>query len=265
MTNAAVDISIIIISWNMCDLLRNCLTSIYKFTSGITFEIILIDNNSVDNTFEIIKKEFPEVIIKKNSKNLGVALARNQGISMSKGRYLLILDADIELLENSLLKLYEFMEKNPDAGISGAKLVDRNRTLQYSCKRYPGLLALIFRRFEHIRIIENSEVLTRHIMKDWDHNTVKEVDYLIGACQFIRREAMDLVGVYDDNIFYGPEDIDYCLRMWKSGYKVKYFPCTVMIHHEQRITKKKLISAISLAHLKGLVYIFIKYKGRLHP
>ncbi len=249
----------------MQELLRNCLTSIYKFTSGINFEIILIDNNSTDNTYEMVKTDFPEVTLKKNNKNLGVAPARNQGMLMAKGEYILILDADIELIENSIFRLYEFMEKNPDTGLAGAKLIDKDGAVQYSCKRYPSLLALIFRRFEHFNVIANSKVLTRHIMKQWDHNSVKEVDYLIGACQFIRRKAMNAVGVYDDKIFYGPEDIDYCIRMWKSGYKVKYFPFTKMIHHEQRITKKKLISAISLKHLKGLIYIYIKYKGRLSP
>ena len=118
MADKIFNVSIVIISWKMKDLLQKCLQSIYKFTSEVTFEIIVIDNNSQDGTSEIIETEFPEIILIRNKENCGVAPARNQGIKIARGRYILILDADMELKENSIEQLYRFMESNPDVGLS---------------------------------------------------------------------------------------------------------------------------------------------------
>lgn len=263
MENNNIDISIVIISWKMKELLQSCLRSIYKYTSGVKLEIIVIDNNSQDGTSEMFKNEFPEIILIKNKENRGVAPARNQGMTIASGKYVLILDADVELIENSILQLYEFMESNPDCGIVGSKLVSTDRQLQFSCKRFPNLLSFIFRRLERFDVIKNSKTLRYHTMQDWDHQEIKEVDYLIGACQFIRGEVIKKIGMYDDKIFYGPEDIDFCLRVWKSGWKVMYNPHTQIVHHEQRITKKNTFSSISLKHFIGILYIYRKYNFRI--
>lgn len=230
---------------------------------GIRFEVIVIDNNSQDGTRELIESDYKEIILIKNSRNRGVAPARNQGIKIAKGKYILILDADMELRENSIEQMYYYMEENPSVGLVGCKLVDSDNKLQYSCKRYPNLLALIYRRSEHYAFVQNSKTLKNHIMKDWDHNSIKEVDYVIGACQFFRRKLISEVGIYDDKIFYGPEDMDYCLRIWRVGSKVVYYPFTSIFHHEQRITKKKILSKISIMHLWGIFYIYWKYKGKI--
>jgi N-acetylglucosaminyl-diphospho-decaprenol L-rhamnosyltransferase len=258
-----IDVSIVIISWKMRELLKICLDSIYKFTNEINFEIIVIDNDSQDGTPEMIEKDYKKITLLKNSANRGVAPARNQGIRIAKGRYILILDADMEFKENSIAQIYDYMEKNQGVGLLGCKLVDSANTLQYSCKRYPNLLALVFRRLEHYKLIANSKTLRDHIMKDWDHNSIKEVDYVIGACQYFRRKLISEVGLYDDKIFYGPEDMDYCLRIWRFGSKVVYYPFTSIFHHEQRITKKKILSKISIMHLWGIFYIYWKYKGKI--
>lgn len=247
----------------MKELLQSCLKSIYRFTTNVKLEIIVIDNNSMDGTSEMIETDFPEIVLLKNKENRGVAPARNQGIKIAKGRYVLILDADVELIENSILKLYEFMESNPDCGIVGSKLVSTERQLQFSCKRFPNLLSFIFRRLEHFDIIKNSKTLRYHTMQDWDHNGIKEVDYLIGACQFIRSDLIKKIGMYDDNIFYGPEDIDFCLRVWRANCRVVYYPDTQIIHHEQRITKKNFFSKVSLKHFSGILYLYKKYNFRL--
>lgn len=257
-------LSIVIISWKMKSLLQTCLKSIYSFTKEINYEIILIDNNSEDGTVEMIENEFPQIRLIKNPENRGVAPARNQGMEIAAGKYILILDADVELVENSILKLFEYMESNSECGIVGSKLVSTNRQLQYSCKRFPTLLAFLFRRLEHIEFINNSQTLRFHTMKDWDHKEIKEVDYLIGACQFIRSEVIKKIGMYDDKIFYGPEDIDFCLRTWRAGWKVVYFPQTEIIHHEQRITKKNIFSKVSLKHFLGILYLYKKYKFNIN-
>jgi GT2 family glycosyltransferase len=262
-TEKSLDVSVVIISWKMKNLLQRCLETLFNFTKDINFEVIVIDNNSQDGTSEMIEKEFPQVKLIKNPENRGVAPARNQGIKETKGKYILILDADMELIENSIKHLFDFMESNPDAGIVGCKLVDQDFNLQTSCKRFPTLLAFLFRRLEWIEAVKNSKTLRYHTMQDWDHNEIKEVDYVIGACQFFRRDVIEKIGIYDDKIFYGPEDIDFCLRIWKAGWKVYYYPFTQIIHHEQRITKKNLFSIISLKHFAGIFYIYKKYNFRL--
>ncbi|RJP63779.1 MAG: glycosyltransferase family 2 protein [Ignavibacteriales bacterium] len=253
------DVSLIIISWKMRDFVERLLTSFQKFSSGFTYELIFIDNRSCDGTVEMLEEKFPEAILIKNSENKGVAPARNQGLRIAKGKYILILDADMEIKENSIYQLFDFMEKTPDAGLVGCKLTFSDGTLQYTCKRFPKLSALLARRLEGIGFVKNSRTLNDHIMKEWDHNSIAEVDYVIGACQFFRREMINLIGYYDEKIFYGPEDLDFCLRIWKKNYKVFYYPFTSIVHHEQRITKKNLFSMISFKHLAGIFYIFKKY------
>jgi GT2 family glycosyltransferase len=261
--NTKIDVSIVIISWQMRDLLEVCLDTLFKQTKDITFELILINNNSTDGTVEMIEEQFPQVILVNNKENRGVAPARNQGLKMAKGKYILILDADMELVDNSVKVLFDFMEATPEAGICGCKLISTEGDLQYSCKRFPTLLSFFFRRLERFDSVRNSKTLVRHTYSDWAHDEVREVDYVIGACQFFRRDLLPEVGLYDEHIFYGPEDLDFCLRMRKAGHSVFYVPETHIIHHEQRITKKKFFSKITLKHLLGILYLYKKYRGGL--
>ncbi len=258
-----IDISIVLITWKMKSLLEKLLESIKEYSTGFSYEIIIVDNNSQDGTIEMIETKFPDIILLKNNENLGVAPARNIGMKIAKGKYVLILDADMQLKENSILKLYEFMEQHSDCGLVGSKLIYENGDLQYSCKRFPSIFSLLARRLEGISFVKNSKTLNNHIMADWDHNSIQEVDYVIGACQFFRKDVIDRIGYYDDKIFYGPEDLDFCLRIWRAGWKVYYYSFTSIIHLEQRITKKSLISKISWKHLLGIFYIFRKYKFSL--
>jgi GT2 family glycosyltransferase len=119
------------------------------------------------------------------------------------------------------------------------------------------------RRLDFLPFARNSDSLRMHTMSDWSHDEIMKVDYLIGACQMIRRETLEEVGLLDENIFYGPEDVDFCLRVYQHGWNVYYFPHTKIIHYEQRLTKKKYLSSLSLRHLKGLIYLYWKYQGRI--
>ena len=257
-----VDVSIVLITWNIRDLLEKCLLSIYAFTPETTFEIVLVDNNSIDGSKEMIKERFPRVKLIENSSNMGVASARNQGIFIARGKYVFILDTDTELMEDSISAMFKYMEANPAVGLIGSKLVGKNRKLQYTSRRFPTLLSIIFRRLDFFPIIRQSAVLKDHMMSDWDHNSLCEVDYVIGACQFIRKSVIMSIGMYDAKIFYGPEDLDYCLRIWRSGFKVCYFPYTSIYHYEQRITKRRPFSLITIKHLYGIFYLYIKYRGK---
>ncbi|MCK9209500.1 MAG: glycosyltransferase family 2 protein [Ignavibacteriaceae bacterium] len=264
MNNIEYDVSIVIITWKMRDLLQKCLDSIYQYTKEISFELILIDNCSNDGTVELIEQNFPNINLIKNNENKGVAPARNQGMKITKGKYILILDADMELTEDSISQMFNFIEKKNSCGIVGCKLIDSGGKLQYSCKRFPTLAAFFFRRLEKFSFIRNSKTLKQHTMSDWAHDESQKVDYLIGACQFIKRSVIEQIGYYDDKIFYGPEDIDYCLRTWHAGWEVWYYPFTKIFHHEQRITKQKFFSKIAVKHFLGINYLFKKYQWKLN-
>jgi N-acetylglucosaminyl-diphospho-decaprenol L-rhamnosyltransferase len=258
-----MDVSIVLITWKMKSLLDVLLSTIIKYSEGFSYEIVLVDNNSLDGTVELIKEKYPHVRLIENKENRGVAAARNQGLSAANGKYCLILDADMELTENSIKHLFDYMEKDKTCGLIGSRLTDCDGALQYTCKRFPSIFSLIARRLESLKFIRNSRLLKNHLMDDWDHNSIREVDYLIGACQFFRREVMEKIGLYDVEIFYGPEDIDYCIRVWRNGWKVVYYPFTSIIHHEQRITKKSFFSKITFKHFVGIFYIFKKYNYKL--
>jgi hypothetical protein len=258
-----LDLSIVIISWKMRQMLHDLLCSIKQHTAGISYEVIVVDNNSQDGTAEMVRTKFPEAALIENPVNRGVAPSRNQGLRRARGRYVLILDADMLIVENAFKEMIAFMDRTPEAGICGCKLISPDNTVQPSARRYPSPLAFLLRRLAFLPFARNSAVLQYHEMLDWDRTDTRDVDYVIGACQLIRREALEKVGYLDENIFYGPEDIDYCIRMYRNGWKVYYYPYVKIVHYEQRITKKRVFSRISLLHLLGIAYLFRKYGGRL--
>jgi N-acetylglucosaminyl-diphospho-decaprenol L-rhamnosyltransferase len=257
-----VELSIIIITWKMKDLIAALLRSIQEHTTGISYEIIVVDNHSQDGTAELIQSEFPSARLIQNSANRGVAAARNQALRVANGRFVQLLDADMLLVENSLKVLFDFMLETPDAGISGCRLVSVDGQMHLNCRRFPTISAHFLRRLDFLRFARESKSLRMHTMSDWNHDEILKVDYLIGACQMIRRETLEEVGLLDEKIFYGPEDLDFCLRAHRLGWNVYYIPHTSITHYEQRITKQKYFSTLSLKHLKGLMYLYWKYHGR---
>jgi len=250
------DLSVVIATWNARELLKDCLRSIYEHTSRVEFEIIVVDNASTDSTLDMLAA-FPEVVVIENQINRGVAPARNQGLQVAMGRYILLLDADTTVTTGAFHILLNFMYANTKVGLAGPKLISPEGELQLTCRNLPTVFSKVLRR---VPFSFAQDLLREELLANWDHNSVREVDYVIGACQIIRREAVDEVGLLDDNIIYGPEDIDYCVRMWRKGWKVCYVPQATVVHREQRATKNRLFSRLTWLHLKGLVYYFIKYR-----
>jgi len=152
-----------------------------------------------------------------------------------------------------------YMNDNTEVGLIGAQLKSSDGEIQRSCLKFPSLWVKLFVRFEKLRFIKNSKMMNDYYMNDLDRETTCEVDYVIGAFQFIRSKMISDIGVYDEKIFYGPEDIDYCLRAKRSGYKVIYYPKVKLFHFYQRITKR-LFTKITFKHFKGLAYFFWKHK-----
>jgi exopolysaccharide biosynthesis polyprenyl glycosylphosphotransferase len=252
------EVSITIITWNSRQLLHDCLESIYAGTRKVDFEIIVVDNGSRDGTVEMLHQRFPKVRLIKNAANRGVAPARNQALRVAKGDFVLILDADTRVLPGAIDDLAAFAQSTPEAGIVGAKMIDPDGALQLTCRRFPTIFTPLLRRLQFIPLFRNSRTLRDQVMADWDHNSIREVDYVIGACQLIRREVIAEVGFLDENIFYGPEDVDYCLRAQSHGWKVYYYPNATIMHYERRITRN-FFRAVSWKHLWAVFYFFQKH------
>jgi len=252
-----VTVSIIILTWNSEQQIGPCLAALERGLKAYPSEVIVVDNGSTDQTRALIKATRPDVRLLCNPQNRGVAPARNQGIRHAQGEYVLILDDDTVVQPNALDCLIRYMEEHPQVGLCGPKLTSANGTLQLSCRRFPTLIDKLARR------LPLPETLIRKLtseaeMANWDHATVRKVDYVIGACQAIRHRALEQVGLFDERIFYGPEDVDMCLRLQQSGWSVVYNPEAVVVHEERRITRSPL-SSLFWKHAAGLGYYFRKH------
>ena len=242
-------VSVLIVSYNTRDFIRTCLTSLGRDTSGLVGEIIVIDNCSGDGSTDMIEQEFPDVTLIKNESNLGYACAVNQGIRRSSGRYFLILNPDIQTTGDAVKNLWSFMEATPDAGIAGGKLLNPDGSLQTSCRTFYTVPTVLLRRTFLGRVFPNSGLVRRHLMLDWDHNSDRQVDWIIGACMMVRREAYQAVGGMDERFFLYFEDVDWCFRMKKHGWKVYYVHSAVMEHHHRRESARLLPDSKLLSHL----------------
>lgn len=248
-----MDLSIIIVSWRVRDLLRQCLRSIYQKTVGLQFEVFVVDNNSLDGTVELIKDEFPDVHLIVNPKNFGFAKANNQAIKLAAGRHILLLNPDTEFFDNALGRLVELMDKNKEWGIAGCRILNSDRTPQPSVRRFPGWFtqALILLKLHHLPPFK--KFLRRYLASDCNYQSISEVEQVMGAFFAIRRETLDMVGLLDEKYFFWFEEVDYCRRAKDVGLKVIYTPEPAIIHHgagsfRQLDWQKQIIWNHSLQH-----------------
>jgi len=248
--------SVVILSWNSTEALADCLVSLPCGFSSPSYEVIVIDNGTRTLPPAALRFQFPWMQLVVNRKNRGVAPARNQGMRLTRGQYIILLDDDTLVKPAAFDRLLAYMDTSPEVGLCGPKLVDAHGDLQLSCRLFPTLSDKLARRFPFAfaqRISREAE------LADWDHRSVREVDYMIGACQVIRRAALAAVGLLDERIFYGPEDVDLCLRMRQAGWRVVYNPNAVVVHRERRIARS-VWSRLGWRHLRGLLYYFGKHR-----
>lgn len=267
-----LDLSVIIITWNSEQFIRNCLESVLLSTTKVSTEIIIIDNGSTDNTknyLEEYRSPEKDIFVQFNNKNLGVAAARNIGLQKSKGRYIWILDDDTIVNGEAFDEMYKFMTSTQDCGICACKMLNSAGYTQDSCRKFPSFK---FKSYSAIEAILKKSKLTNSVANwfrskneiqlyrdKYNSNTVFRVEYVIGACQLIRRDAFEEVGCLDDKIFYGPEDADFCLRMQKKRWNVYFIPQVSIIHEYQQVTRKNIFSKLSIKHIQGLFYYFRKH------
>ena len=255
------DVSIILLVWQDRAFLRACLDALVRAQQDLALEIVLVENGiELDETDSALpaNARVPIALRKiHNDKNRGVARARDQGLAAARGRYILVLDVDTQVTQEALAMLVRFMDANPRVGLAGPRLQDAQGNLQLTCRRLPTVWSKALRR---VPMRWAQDALADEMLTAYDHCAPREVDYVIGACQIIRRAAYEAVGGLDARFFYGPEDVDYCVRMWQHGWRVMYVPDAVVTHTEQRLTQQRMVSKLALIHARDLLRFFWKHK-----
>jgi len=226
-----LDLSILIVNYNVKHYLRQCLKSIYTNTKKLSFEITVVDNNSADGSVDVLKREFPEVKLIENCQNLGFAKATNQGLKENNGRYILLLNPDTVVLPKALEKMVEFMEENPRAGALGCKLLNPDGSLQRSCRSFPTLTTAFFENTGLEKLFPKNKFIGRHRMGYWGHNDIREVDQPTGAALMVRREIISQVGLMDEQFYMYYDDVDWCYRIKRRGWKIYFIPLARIIHY----------------------------------
>lgn len=260
-----MDLSIIILNYKTKGLLKNCLNNLLSLDSKIDQEIIVVDNNSSDGTDELMKEKFPLIRYIPLKRNIGHAAGNNAGIKAAKGKYILLLNTDIVFFDNSIEKMFDFMEKNNDVAVLGAKLKNPDQTVQYSCLKFPSLLVPIYSRTFLGNSPAGKLALADYRMQDFNHNQNREVDWVLSSCMFIRKEALDKIGLMDERFFVYFADVDLCRRFKQNYYKIIYFCNTNIIHYYHRESAENqginmIFNPITRIHIKDWIKYLIKHK-----
>ena len=253
-----MDLSCIILTWNSQNNIGRCLSSLLTelHEANLCFEIFVVDNGSTDLTQQIIEQfrsRHPTSIIPiLLSTNTGTTYPRNVAIKRSLGRVIAFMDSDIEIVPKTIPHLMSILGKDRQVGLVAPKLIHPDGKFQKSTDRFPTLTSKLF-RYIFLRQIEKSEA------KQYSDVDLIEVDYAVSAMWLFKREIIDKVGFLDEKIFYAPEDVDYCLRIWSSGYKIIFDLGSVAIHHAHEISRGWKINRHTVEHIKGLAYYFKKH------
>ena len=246
-----MELSIIIVNYNVKHFLEQCLISVKKALNGIEGEIIVVDNNSVDGSLSLINEKFKDVVLISNQKNTGFSVANNQGIKIAKGENILLLNPDTVVQEDTFVKCLEFFDGHQDAGALGVKMYDGNgRFLPESKRGLPTPSVAFYKIFGLATIFPNSRIFGKYHLGYLSMNENHKVDVLSGAFMLIRRKVLDNVGLLDETFFMYGEDIDLSYRIKKAGYENYYFSKTKIIHYKGESTKKSSIN-----------YVFIFYRA----
>lgn len=257
-----LDFSIVLVSYNVRDLLKRCLNSIFDFQKEFNFEVVVIDNHSTDESPKMLKEDFPHVNLIENHRNKGFSAACNQGINRSRGRYVFLLNPDTEFTSGGISGMIRFMDSHPDIGICGPKMVDPEGNLQFSARSFPSYQTAISSSQSILNhLFPNNPLSRKYLLKDLNRNQSKEVDWVSGSAFLTRREVVEKNGFLDERFFMYVEDVDFCYRAKQAGFSVHYFPHSVIIHHVGKSTRRRK-NRMLVEHHRSMYLFYIKYH---HP
>jgi GT2 family glycosyltransferase len=248
-----VKISIIIVNYNVKYFLEQCLHSVLKALHQIEAEVFVVDNNSVDGSVEMLEKKFPSVRVIANRDNKGFSKANNQAIQLAKGEYILLLNPDTVVEEDTFQKVIRFMDAHPDAGGLGVKMIDGSgKYLPESKRGLPTPIVAFYKIFGLAKLFPGSKTFGKYHLSFLDTNKIHEVDVLAGAFMLIRKSVLETIGLLDETFFMYGEDIDLSYRITQAGFKNYYFPNTCIIHYKGESTKKSSVN-----------YVFVFYNAMI--
>jgi len=248
-------LSVVIVNYNVKYFLEQCLYAALKAKAKVASEIIVVDNDSVDGSCQMVEEKFPEVQLISNKENLGFSKANNQAIRIAKGEYILLLNPDTVVEEDSFLKIVTFMDQTPDAGGLGVKMIDgKGRFLPESKRGLPTPEVAFWKMFGFSKLFPRSKRFSRYHLGYLNNNEIHEVEVLAGAFMLLRRETLDKVGLLDEDYFMYGEDIDLSYRITLGGYKNYYFPETTIIHYKGESTKKGSINYVKVFYNAMIIF-----------
>jgi len=256
-----MDISIIIVSWNVRDLLKKCLESIYKYSLDVSFEVFVVDNHSSDGSPAMVRADFPQAVLIENFENLGFAAANNQALAECSGRYVLFLNPDTELVDNSIRAMTLFMDAHPDASALGCKLIYPDGSLQHSCRRFPSIFTDLMESLHLDELFPENRILNYYRMGLKGYDTTHEVDQPAGACLLIRRAVFEKVGILDERFFIYFEEVDLCRRIKKAGGKILFTPDITVVHIANKSTGQ-VYAESRRYYIRSKLLFFEKHYGK---
>jgi N-acetylglucosaminyl-diphospho-decaprenol L-rhamnosyltransferase len=250
----------VIVSWEAREHVLGCLRSLADH-ADLPQEVIVVDDGSTDGTSDAVRARFPEVRLVSKTRNEGLPAGRNSALPLVRGRLVLMLDADTVVHPGALRTLAAAVDRSPDIGVVGPKLVYPGGELQLSSRRYPPVLLPFLRRGPYARLRPDPAAHRRHMMSDDDHRDERPVVWVIGAAQMWRADLPRRIGPFDIRLSsYGGEDMDWCLRVWAAGMEVRYVPRAVITHVSQRVTRRSLYGRHSRRALRDFYYLQWKHR-----
>lgn len=248
-------LTVVIVNYNVKYFLEQCLYAALKAGAQVSSEIIVVDNNSVDGSCQMVEEKFPEVKLIANAENVGFSKANNQAIYIAQGEYILLLNPDTVVEEDCFTKIVAFMDCTPDAGGLGVKMIDgKGRFLPESKRGLPTPEVAFWKMFGFSKLFPRSKRFSHYHLGYLDNDQISEVEVLAGAFMLLRRETLDKVGLLDEDYFMYGEDIDLSYRITKGGYKNYYFPETTIIHYKGESTKKGSINYVKVFYNAMIIF-----------
>lgn len=261
-----MDLSIIILNYKTKGLVKQCIRNVKVSTANLNYEIIVIDNDSNDGIEEMMRENFPDIKFIQTGKNLGFAAGNNVGLKQAQGKYLMVLNPDVTVLNGSVEKMVKFMEERSEVGIVGPKLINPDGSFQISCRTFQTPKLILYRRTPLGMLPFAKRELEQHLMLDFDHQTDREVDWFLGACMLMRKDVLDKVGLFDERFFMYLEDMDLCRRVWMNNHKVYYLAGAEMVHLFERASANDSwnflrLNKLTRIHMSSGIKYFAKYLG----
>ncbi len=258
------DLSVVIVNWNVCDLLHDCLASVFaeaEAPGAPRLEVIVVDNGSCDGSVEMVRDAFPNARLVHNRVNRGFPAANNQGIALAQGRTVLLLNPDTVVVEGALDALVAYMDAHGDVGMVGPQLLNADGTVQSSRRRFPTV-ATLFLESTWLQPYAPRRILDAYYVADRSPDQVQDVDWLYGAALLVRREALLEVGPLDEGFFMYSEELDWCRRFKEAGWRVVYLPSAQVVHYGGR-SSDQVVASRHIHFQTSKVRYTRKYHGRL--